>query len=260
MFSNIINNISNSQSPLIGGNFFELKKISSTNSYAIELIQANLASHGDTFFAHEQTSGRGQMGKKWITEPSCNIIMSCVIDTTKFKIHHQFAFNVAVALACYDFFSFYAGEQSSIKWPNDIYWNDRKAGGILIENIIRGKDWKWAIIGVGININQTTFSGDLINPISLKQILNKDFNPIELSKHLCMCLQKKLFDLEDANCNTTLEEYNKVLFKKNQLVNLKYLSENYLCEIVKVNELGELVVIVDSKTKTFKFGDVEWIL
>jgi hypothetical protein len=75
-----------------------------------------------------------------------------------------------------------------------------------------------------------------------------------------MCLQKKLFDLEDANCNTTLEEYNKVLFKKNQLVNLKYLSENYLCEIVKVNELGELVVIVDSKTKTFKFGDVEWIL
>jgi BirA family biotin operon repressor/biotin-[acetyl-CoA-carboxylase] ligase len=260
LFSNIIKNISNSQNPSIGDNFFEIEKIASTNSYAIELIQANLASHGDTFFAHEQTSGKGQMGKKWITEPSSNIIMSCVVATTRFGIQYQFGFNLLVALACYDFFSFYAGSSTSIKWPNDIYWNDRKAGGILIENIIRGKDWKWAVIGIGININQTKFSDDLINPVSLKQILNKEFNPIDLSKHLCKCLQKRLLDVVVADFKATLDEYNNILYKKNQLVNLKFLNNNYFCEIINVNELGELVVKIDSESKVLKFGDVEWIL
>lgn len=258
LFSNIINNISNSQNPSIGDNFFEIEEIASTNSYAIELVQANLASHGDTFFAHEQTSGRGQMGKRWVTEPSSNIIMSCVVDATRFNLQFQVGINLIVALACHDFFSFYAGSSTSIKWPNDIYWNDRKAGGILIENIIRGKDWKWAVIGIGININQIKFSEDLRNPVSLKQILNKDFNTLQLSKHLCECLQKRLLDIEVADFKATLNEYNNVLYKKNQLVNLKFLNNNYFCEIIEVNELGKLVVKIDSETKVLKFGEVEW--
>ena len=86
------------------------------------------------------------------------------------------------SLPAYDFFNFYAIDETSIKWPNDIYWRDRKAGGILIENILQGKKWKFAIVGIGININQTLFPASLPNPVSLKQITGKTFNVVELGK------------------------------------------------------------------------------
>ena len=76
-------------------------------------------------------------------------------------------------LAAHDFFSHYVFNNAFIKWPNDLYWRDRKAGGILIENIIRGKDWQSAVAGIGININQTSFDPDITNAISLKQITGK---------------------------------------------------------------------------------------
>ena len=94
----------------------------------------------------------------------------------------------------------YAGDETKIKWPNDLYWQDRKAGGILIESIVRSREsgvgsWEWAIIGIGININQTTFPDDLPNPVSLKQITGKNFDPVELAKELCGLLDKRFTEL-----------------------------------------------------------------
>ena len=71
--------------------------------------------------------------------------------------HRQFQLSVAVALGCFDLFQKYAVSKSFIKWPNDIFINDSKAGGILIENVIKGKIWQWAVIGMGLNINQQNF-------------------------------------------------------------------------------------------------------
>lgn len=243
----------------IGQPFVQFDTIDSTNSYAIDSLQANLAAHGTAYLAHHQTAGKGQRGKKWITEPSRNIILSVIVDATSLTIQQQFQLSVAVALACCDFFNTYAGNETSIKWPNDIYWRDRKAAGILIENIVKGNVWQWAVIGIGMNINQTAFGENAKNPVSLKQITGKQFDTVELAKELCDCLEKRYQQLLATDFTTLLDEYNQQLYKAGQTVKLKKDTATFNCTIKHVNINGQLVVSGAAKDY-FEFGEVEWVI
>jgi BirA family transcriptional regulator, biotin operon repressor / biotin---[acetyl-CoA-carboxylase] ligase len=242
----------------IGQPFVELSVTDSTNIYAMTHIQHNMATHGSVFFAHQQVAGKGQHGKTWVTEGGQNIILSAIIDPNPLILGQQFRLSVAVALACYDFFSRYAGDETRIKWPNDIYWRDRKAGGILVENQIRGQQWQWAVAGMGININQTAFDPTLINPVSLKQITGKTFDPVQLAKELCTDLTKRVHQLFNHPFSVLLEEYNRYLFKRNEIVQLKRLNTRFTCTILGVNENGELLV-KDGPADRFVFGEVNWV-
>ncbi len=242
----------------IGQPFVELSVTDSTNIYAMTHIQHNMATHGSVFFAHQQVAGKGQHGKTWVTEGGQNIILSTIIDPNPLILGQQFRLSVAVALACYDFFSRYAGEETRIKWPNDIYWRDRKAGGILIENQIRGQQWQWAVAGMGININQTAFDPTLINPVSLKQITGKTFDPVQLAQELCTDLTQRMHQLFNHPFSPLLEEYNGYLFKRNEIVQLKKLNTRFTCNILGVNENGELLV-KDGPADRFVFGEVNWV-
>jgi BirA family biotin operon repressor/biotin-[acetyl-CoA-carboxylase] ligase len=241
----------------IGQPFVELSVTDSTNIYAMTHIQHNMATHGSVFFAHQQTAGKGQHGKTWVTEGGQNIILSAIIDPNPLVIGQQFRLSVAVALGCYDFFSRYAGEETRIKWPNDIYWRDRKAGGILIENQIRSQQWQWAVAGMGININQTHFDSALINPVSLKQITGKTFEPVQLAKELCKDLTHRINMLFNTPFAILLEQYNECLFKRNESVHLKKQNTRFSCTILGVNETGELL-IKDGPADSFVFGEVSW--
>lgn len=242
----------------IGQPFVELSVTDSTNIYAMTHIQHNMATHGSVFFAHQQVAGKGQHGKTWVTEGGQNIILSAIIDPNPLILGQQFRLSIAVTLACYDFFSRYAGDETRIKWPNDIYWRDRKAGGILIENQIRGQQWQWAVAGMGININQTAFDPTLINPVSLKQITGKTFDPVQLAKELCTDLTQRVHQLFNHPFSVLLEEYNRYLFKRNELVQLKKLNTRFTCTILGVNETGELLV-KDGPADRFVFGEVNWV-
>ena len=132
----------------IGNPFTELSTVDSTNIYAMEQIQANLAVHGAAFFAREQTAGKGQRGKHWEAVPGENILLSVVLNTQFLVITQQFHLSVMVALACYDFLELYITDELSIKWPNDLYWRDRKTAGILIETSLSGNKWPWAVAGI----------------------------------------------------------------------------------------------------------------
>lgn len=112
-------------------------------------------------------------------------------------IGQQFQLSAAVAVAVEAFFRKYAFDETKVKWPNDLYWQDRKAGGILIENVISGSGtWEWAIVGIGININETRFPPELPNPVSLKQITGKEFDPGQLARELCGHLDSAYRQLE----------------------------------------------------------------
>src|SRR6185436_17369633 len=119
--------------------------------YAREQIKQGLAQHGMAFFAHEQTAGKGQREKTWVSEKDANITLTLLVDPHPLGIKDQFQLSACTAVAIHQFFQQYAGEDSKIKWPNDLYWQDRKAAGILIENILGTGDdpvWKWAIAGM----------------------------------------------------------------------------------------------------------------
>lgn len=269
----------------IGSSFIELQTVDSTNKYAMGLIHAGMAQHGTVIFTQNQSAGKGQRCKNWNSEPGVNILLSVIIKPEGLKLTDQFHFSAAISLAVLDFFKKYAGDETKIKWPNDLYWRDRKAGGILVESVVRSSessvsnpqsaagslhasiynqqsaigDWQWAVVGLGININQTKFSDDLPNPVSLKQITGKNFEPVDLAKELCNCLNQQFNLLVYGERESILKKYNQHLYKLHEKVKLK--KDNRVFEVVikGVSSSGKLMTthIVDEE---FGFGEVEWVI
>jgi BirA family transcriptional regulator, biotin operon repressor / biotin---[acetyl-CoA-carboxylase] ligase len=245
------------------GLFTILDIVDSTNNYAMQQAQDGLAKHGRAWFATGQTAGKGQRGKNWSGEKGKNIAMSLVLVPEQLptgpggKITSQFHLSAAVALACFGFLSGYIDGETKIKWPNDLFWRDRKAGGILIENKFQGKDWKWSVVGIGINVNQTRFDKDLINAVSLKQITGKTFDTIALAKELHALLMKKL--AEGQTSDEILQQYNQHLYKINELVTLRKGGIKFDTVIKEVSATGQLIT-VDAIEREFDFGEVEWVL
>lgn len=242
----------------IGNSFTELSSVSSTNIYAMDKVQANLAAHGAAFFAWEQTAGKGQMGKSWLANKGENCLLSVVLDSSFLSINQQFALSVVVALAGYDCLSAYISEELTIKWPNDLYWRDRKAAGILIENNLQGNKWVWAIAGIGINVNQTEFPDLTKKAVSIKQITGNTFDPLVIANNFCGFLETRFNQLKNQGFDELLALFNDRLYKKGQTVKLRKnnIVGDYL--IKSVNEFGELVVKAGIENH-FAHGSVEWI-
>ena len=242
--------------------FSILDSVESTNNYAMQQVHAGMAKHGMAWFAMNQTSGKGQMGKSWLSEPGQNIAMSLVLKPERFKNSGQIQLILAVALTCKKFLEKHLGAEIKIKWPNDIYWNDRKAGGILIESIMgtgESDNWKWAVVGIGMNINQTAFDPSLPNPVSLKQITGKEFALIDLAKELCSNLLICVEALNQKTKEELLSEYHQHLYKLNEKVKLKKDNAVFEGVIKGVNVKGQLVV-QHALEDAFDFGEIEWVL
>jgi BirA family transcriptional regulator, biotin operon repressor / biotin---[acetyl-CoA-carboxylase] ligase len=246
----------------IGTPFIELLSIDSTNNYALTQLHAGLTQHGAAFFAHEQVAGKGQRGKTWTSERDANLILSVVIDPTALDLTQQFQLSACIAVSVTEFFSRYVGEATRIKWPNDLYWYDRKAGGILIENIVgsqKGASWSWAVAGVGININQVSFPGEVKNPVSLRQITGKVFDPILLAKELCLVMDKNFKQLITKGFEDIYGAYLAMLYKRNEPVKLKKDNRVFEAIIRSVLPTGELVVQYAIE-ESFQFGEIEWVI
>ncbi len=226
------------------------------------------AQHGMSIFTQEQTAGKGQRGKNWLSQKGANMALSILLNPYPLRIQDQFKLSVCVAVSVYEFFSNYAGDETKIKWPNDLYWRDRKAGGVLIENVVRTSDsgnkneqpqWKWAVVGIGININQTSFSADLPNPVSLKQITGKNFQSVMLAKEICSVLEKNYQLLMAGKFEHLFTYYQRHLYKRDKKVRLKKNNRLFETTIKGVSETGQLIT-QHSIEERFKFGEVEWLI
>lgn len=185
--------------------------------------------------------------------------MTLIINANWLKIDAQFELSCATALGCRDFFIKYAGDETCIKWPNDLYWRDRKAGGILIENVIKGNTWEKSIIGIGININQVDFGNMRKKPVSLKQITGKSFDAKVLAKELCLSLNQRYMELKAGYFDAQLKAYNQDLFKINQVVAFKKGEQSFKALVDGVNVKGQLLIKRES-TETINHGEIEWML
>ena len=253
----------------IGTPFIELQSVDSTNNYAREQILAKGLPerqagrvHGLTLFAHEQVAGRGQRGRVWSAEKDMNITMSVIIDPQPLGPGDQFSLSAAVALATREFFLQYALDKVTVKWPNDLYWQDRKAGGILIESGIgngsgANSGWNWAIIGIGININQTHFPDFLPNPVSLKQITGSDYKVVPLARELCRYLDKYIGQLQEKGPAPILRSYNEALYKRGQTVRFRKGNRRFEALVRGVDTEGKLL-LQHSMEESFRFGELEW--
>jgi len=242
----------------IGNLFIELHTVDSTNNYAMGLVHAGMAQHGTAVFAHEQTKGRGQRSKQWLSEANANIALSVILEPQAWSTSQLFVLSKTVATAASNFFNSYATGHVSIKWPNDIYWRDRKAGGILIENVIQGGEWKYAVAGIGFNINQTDFEGLENKAVSLRQITGSKFEPLALAKELCIYVDMQFNKLLQS-ADEISDEYHQNLYMLGKKVRFKKGARLFEAVVKDVTDLGELVV-EHAVEERFEVGEVEWVI
>lgn len=245
--------------PLIGSTFVELNSIDSTNTYAMQQIKAKLAEHGTVYFAYTQTNGRGSRGKSWYSQTGSNIMISAVLDTSWLNIQKQFLLSAAMGLATHDFLDNQVHNDIAIKWTNDIYYQNKKIAGILVENNIKGNKMQWSIVGIGININQTIFHDSIPNATSLALITNKKYQVVKFAHILCEFLEKRFKQLMQGKEAEIMKEYNDKLYKKDKKIKLKKGDVVFPCTVKGVTENGFLTV-KNGKEETFDFGEVEWII
>lgn len=200
---------------ILGAPLVELSTIDSTNIYAMAQIKEGLAKSGSCYRADFQTQGKGQHGRVWESSAGQNLLCTYILElkqldsTKKWVPEHQIGFSAAIALGIRDFYDALTNGDTKIKRPNDIYWRDRKAGGILIENLVRGTEWTWAVVGIGINVNQTQFSPDAPNPVSLKQITGQNWDIRSLQKELSNALTTSIKNWLQLGEDATNKEFEK---------------------------------------------------
>lgn len=133
--------------------------------------------HGTAIAARRQTAGKGQRGNSWEAAPGKNLTFSLLLRPQSILASHQFELLQVVAISIVKVLRSQLGtDEIYIKWPNDIYYRDKKICGILIENTLSGASIERSIVGIGINVNQDVFTSDAPNPVSMKQISGHDFD------------------------------------------------------------------------------------
>ena len=241
------------------GPLIELHSTDSTNNYALKQLHEGMARHGNVYFAREQTAGKGQRGKTWSAAKDSSLLLSIVINPKPLTVSQQFWLSACASVSVCAFFNSFVQGAARIKWPNDLYWQDRKAGGILIENIISEGAWQRSVIGIGININQSSFPENLQNPVSLKQITGRDYVLTDLANEVCFLFNHNFNRLISAGFEPIYDSYLSFLYKKNEPARLKIGGRVFEAVIKSVSPTGMLVVEHGIKEE-FDFGKIEWIV
>lgn len=204
-----------------------------------------------------QTSGKGQTGNSWESEAGKNLLFSLLLRPVGLPISSQFLISMLVSVGVVKYLQQYIGDLS-IKWPNDIYYQDKKLGGILIENTWQGSVVSSSIIGIGLNINQSAFKSNAPNPVSMFQISGKEFDRGDILNGILQQI--------DALYSTFSEEkiaelYHQMLYRKDGYHLYMDENERFAARIEKVENDGRLVLITQSDIrKEFYFKEVSFVI
>jgi BirA family biotin operon repressor/biotin-[acetyl-CoA-carboxylase] ligase len=241
-----------------GTPFVSLSSVDSTNDEARRYIQAGIAVPGMAIFTADQQKGKGQRGKTWEAAKDQSLALSILIKPDFLTVQQQFLLSALIALGTRAWLATQvATDQFRIKWPNDLYWNHQKIGGILIENIVTsGGEWNWAIVGIGINLNQDQFPSDLPNPVSLFQLNGKKSEPATAAKSLCASLSDFFQSAMNKDEQKILEQYQQFLYGSGELCSFSRAGVSFQAIPLGVTPQGEL--LLDRIEKPIQHGELEW--
>jgi BirA family biotin operon repressor/biotin-[acetyl-CoA-carboxylase] ligase len=152
-----------------------LAETESTNRFLLQLAETEDLPSGSIVLADCQTAGRGQRGNSWESAAGENLTFSVFFRPADLPANRPFVVSEMAALSVKYTLDGYLPDVS-VKWPNDIYYRDFKITGMLIETVLAHGKIARAIIGIGLNVNQTAFSPDLPNPISMASAAGTAFD------------------------------------------------------------------------------------
>jgi BirA family biotin operon repressor/biotin-[acetyl-CoA-carboxylase] ligase len=244
---------------IIGGHYLFIPQVASTNSYCKELLNSNTPPpEGLVIQAGHQTQGKGQMGNAWLVGANKNLTYSCIIYPSFISPTEQFYLNMAVSLSVAELLDEYIGN-AKIKWPNDIYINNKKIGGILIENSLMGNKIQSSIIGIGININQNSFEG-LPHATSLFMELGVEYPLTYMLQQWCALFEGYLALLKSRSFGSLTKLYLQRMWQHNKTVH--YHKNNILhTGIIKgVNPLGQLLIDENGEQVVYNFKEISFVI
>ncbi len=206
-----------------------------------------------------QTQGRGQYGRTWMSESTKNLLSSIILYPKFLPVNEQFSLSKAISLAVQNTLkSFLSIKDVKIKWPNDIYCGQNKIGGILIQNTISGNRFSASVIGLGINVNQTSFP-EGVKATSMAIELGVEFDKRELLEILLVDIKTEYMMLQ-RNLQIQDKRYNDHLFAKNEIRFFEDKEGNlFSAKVLFVNREGNLIVELDGKYAAFSFGELKWV-
>ena len=237
-----------------------LQEIDSTNNYLHALAHPEQLGEGSVVWAEFQTAGRGQIGNSWESAEGENLTFSVVLYPTFLPANRQFLISQITALSVKQTLDRYV-DDITVKWPNDIYWRDRKICGMLIENDLTGQFIYSSILGIGININQKEFKSNAPNPVSLYQILGKETDREaflhefleQLYANYLLLLQEK-----DALIQNT---YRQALFRREGFYLYEDANGCFEAAIEEIEPSGYLHLrLKDNTVRRYEFKEVKFVI
>ena len=207
-----------------------------------------------------QSAGRGQGENKWESERGKNLTFSIKVYPVAVPVVRQYVMLEAESLAIRDALAGYV-DDITIKWPNDIYWKDRKICGMLIENTLVGRCIENCIIGAGININQQTFCSDAPNPVSLRQITGKEQEPVFILADTIKRFKDYYRKIQQGQTEDIVRNYRERLYRHNGFHLYQDADGVFEAEIHDVEPTGHLVLTDrDGTTRRYAFKEVSHLI
>ena len=242
----------------IGQQVIRLPDVDSTNNFAANLCDSGKGDHGTVILADNQSNGRGQRGTKWHTLSGQNLIMSVILNPNHLKPENHFVLNQYVSVSIVHALE-ELGITASVKWPNDIYLNDKKIGGLLIENQIGAGKISRSIVGLGLNINQIDFQ-DLPYAGSLKTETQKDWNRDDvLSVLLELWTKNYTMMLTEAGKKVLNTAYHNELWRKDETHSFIDQTGKFEGKITGVTLNGELQVLAGEELRSYHLKEVSFV-
>lgn len=235
-----------------------LEETDSTNNYLRGLVAKEALPEGSIVVTDFQTAGRGQVGNVWESDKGKNLMFSVILYPDFIPANRQFIISQIAALSVKGALSCYV-EDITVKWPNDIYWKDRKICGMLIENDLSGQHLYCSVIGIGINLNQQEFRGDAPNPVSLTQITGEVYDRKEVLSRFQERFYYYYLELLQEKDEAVRAAYMNALYRNDGYY--EYTDENgpFEARIHAIEPTGHLILqLRDGTLRRYAFKEVSF--
>ena len=241
---------------LFGKEIIHLSNIDSTNNFVAKLLSENLCQNGAVILADQQTQGKGQRGNVWLSESGKNLLCSFVFKPDNLSVAKQTALTWATSLSLLETLRKFNIE-AQVKWPNDILINGKKIAGILIENQLQGNRINCSIIGIGLNINQTSFSE--LNATSLILETNEKVEPRTFLNLLANEMNEQFDFIKSSSFEYLKNEYESHLFQMNELKKYKDEFGEFSGKIIGTTDEGKIVIEKSNTIMTYALKEVAFL-
>ena len=247
---------------IIGQNLVYFTRVDSTNKLASELFKNNLAENGTVIVADHQTSGKGQMERVWESNPFENLMFSIGLKNVTNIIANPFLLNKCIAVALCNYMQQVLPQAKvNIKWPNDIFVNNRKICGILVENTFIGNQLAYAIIGIGINVNQSFEHLQHLNATSIFEQKGFAQSRVDVFESILEEIDSQILMLEDKRENDNINKtFDALLLNYNTLS--YFIKENHeITGVIKGCDYeGRLIIAHQNELTKYQHGTIKQII